>query len=123
MESEPRIVFENMDSSDAVRSHILAEIARLEGIHGRITACRVVVDKPKKGRIKGGPFQIRIHLTLPGGHEVTVHPKPSSHKDSDELASEIRSAFAIAERQLKRTKTRMRGDVKTHEPRADEGDV
>ncbi|MGH7006331.1 MAG: HPF/RaiA family ribosome-associated protein, partial [Alphaproteobacteria bacterium] len=74
METEPKIAFENMDSSDAVRERIKDEVSRLESVFGRITSCRVVVDKPEKGRRKGTPFQIRIHLVLPGGREVAVHP-------------------------------------------------
>lgn len=65
METEPKIVFENIGPSDAVRRRILDEIAHLEELYGRITACRVVVDKPERGRRKGTPWQIRIHLTLP----------------------------------------------------------
>jgi cold shock CspA family protein len=123
METEPKIVFENMPPSDAVRRRILDEVAHLEDFYGRITACRVVVDKPEKGRRKGTPFQVRIHLVLPGGKEVAVHPSTARQdKNADPMVA-IRRAFDAAQRQLKRTVRRMRGDVKTHEVPQDFGNV
>ena len=117
METEPKIVFENIGPSDAVRERVLDEIARLERVCGRITACRVVIDKPEKGRRKGVPYQIRIHIALPGGKEVAVHPSTAGHQRNKDPMVAIRSAFDAAKRQLKTKVTRMRGAVKTHEER------
>lgn len=116
METAPKIVFENIDSSDAVRQRILDEIAHLEEVYGRITACRVVVAKPEKGRRKG-PFQIRIHLALPGGKEVAVRPSTAGHERTTDPIVAIRGAFDAARKQLKRSVKRMRGDVKAHDDR------
>jgi cold shock CspA family protein len=123
METEPKIAFENMESSDAVRQRILDEIAHLEELYGRITSCRVVVDKPEKGRRKGIPFQIRIHLVLPGGQEVAVHPSTARGEQYGDANLAIRDAFDAARRQLKRKVKRMRGEVKTHEVPQDFGNV
>ena len=119
MQTEPKIVFENIGPSDAVRERILDEIARLERVCGRITACRVVIDKPEKSRRKGVPYQIRIHLALPGGKEVAVHPSTAGHQWNKDPMVAIRTAFDAAKRQLKTKVTRLRGAVKTHE----EGDL
>ena len=117
METAPQIVFENIDSSDAVRQRILDEIAQLEEVYGRITACRVVVAKPEKGHRKGTPFQVRIHLGLPGGKEVAVRPGTAGHQRTTDPIVAIRGAFDAARKQLKRNVKRMRGDVKAHEER------
>jgi cold shock CspA family protein/ribosome-associated translation inhibitor RaiA len=123
METEPKIVFESIGPSDAVRRRILDEIAHLEELYGRITACRVVVDKPEKGRRKGTPWQIRIHLTLPGGKEVAVSPSTARSEKYADYKVAIRDAFDAARRQLRRRVTRMRGHVKTHDVPQEFGNV
>lgn len=123
METQPQIAFENMEASDLVRNRIEEEIAHLEKHFERITSCRVVVDKPEKGRRKGTPFQIRIHLVLPGGKEVAVHPSTAGHARNADPMVAIRDAFDAARRQLKRRVKRMRGDVKTPETPQDQGKV
>jgi len=123
METEPKIVFENIPPSDAVRQRILDEIAHLEDFYGRITSCRVVIDKPEKGRRKGTPFQVRIHLALPGGKEVAVRPSTAGHEWNSDWKVAIRKAFDAAERQLKKNVKRLRGEVKTHDVPQDFGNV
>ena len=113
METRPQITFENIDSSEFVRGRIEHEIARLEETYGRITAARVVVSKPEKGHRKGNPFQIRIHMILPGGREVAVRPSTAGHQPNADAGVAIRKAFDAARRQLKSKVKRMRGDVKT----------
>jgi cold shock CspA family protein/ribosome-associated translation inhibitor RaiA len=123
METEPKIVFENIGPSDAVRQRILEEIAHLEELYGRITSCRVVVDKPEKGRRKGTPYQVRIHLVLPGGKEVAVHPSTAGHQWNADPNVAIRTAFDAAQKQLKKSVKRLRGEVKTREVPQDFGNV
>ena len=113
METAPKIVFGNIETSDAVRQRILDEIAHLEDFHGRITACRVVVGKPEKGRHKGMPFQIRIHVALPGGKEVAVRPSTARHARNADPMVAIRDAFDAARRQLQDNARKRRGEVKT----------
>ena len=123
METEPKIVFENIGSSDAVRQRIRGEIAHLEGFYGRITSCRVVVDKPEKGRRKGTPFQVRIHLVLPGGKEVAVRPSTAGHQWNEDPMVAIRTAFDAAQKQLKKNVKRLRREVKTHDVPQDFGNI
>jgi cold shock CspA family protein len=123
MESEPKIVFENIGSSGAVRRRILDEVAHLEEFYGRITSCRVAVGKPEKGRRKGMPFQVRIHLVLPGGREVAVRPSTAGHQWNEDPMVAIRTAFDAAQRQLKKRVTRMRGEVKTREVPQEFGNI
>lgn len=113
METQPQITFENIDPSDFVRGRIENEVSRLEETYGRITACRVVISKPEKGHGKRNPFQIRIHMTLPGGREVAVRPSTAGHQPNADAGVAIRKAFDAARRQLKSKVTRMRGQVKT----------
>jgi cold shock CspA family protein/ribosome-associated translation inhibitor RaiA len=101
METEPQIVFEGMDPSDAVRARVEREIEKLTQFHDRITSCRVVLTAPDRHKTKGGLFRTKIVLVLPGGGEVVVdhnHPKDHSHED---IYVSIRDAFNAAQRQLK----------------------
>lgn len=123
METAPKIVFENLGPSDALRQRILDEVAHLEAFYERITACRVVVGKPEKHRRKGNPYQVRIYLSLPGGKEVAVRPSTAGHQWNQDPMVAIRNAFDAARRQLRRRVTRMRGAVKTHDLPQDHGNV
>lgn len=112
METEPQIVFEHIDSSDAVRQRILEEIAHLEQFHGRLTACRVVVGAPEKHKHKGKLYQVRIHLSVPGRAEVAVRPSTAGHQWNEDPMVAIRHAFDAARRQLQDKTKKKRGDVK-----------
>ena len=114
METEPKIVFENLGPSDALRQRILDEIAHLEQFHGRMTACRVVLSAPEKHKHKGHLYQVRIHLILPGGGEVAVRPSTARHQWNQDPQVAIRNAFDAARRQVEDKMRRIRGDVKAH---------
>lgn len=122
METEPKIVFENLGPSDALRQRIVDEIAHLKQFHGRLTACRVVVSAPEKHKHKGHLYQVRIHLTVPGRGEIAVRPSTAKHQWNQDPLVAIRNAFDAARRQLEDKARRIRGDVKTHAPR-DHGTV
>ena len=122
METEPKIVFENLDHSDALRQRVLDEIAHLEQFHDRITACRVVVSAPEKHQHKGNLYQVRIHLVTPGHGEVAVRPSTEKHQWNQDPLVAIRNAFDAARRQLEDKVRRQRGDVKAHDPQ-DHGTV
>jgi cold shock CspA family protein len=122
METEPKIVFENLGPSDALRQRILDEIAHLEQFHGRMTACRVVLSAPEKHKHKGHLYQVRIHLAVPGRGEIAVRPSTAKHQWNQDPLVAIRNAFDAARRQLEDKTRRIRGDVKAHEPQ-DHGTV
>ena len=114
METEPQIVFEHMDSSDAVRQRVMQELADLERIYGRITAARVSMSPPPREHRKGYLWRTNIHLVLPGGREVAVSNNPHSGQPEDDIYSSIEGAFAVARRQLQDKVRLMEGDVKSH---------
>ena len=113
METEPKIVFENIDTSDAVRQRVAEEIAHLEQFHGRLTACRVVISAPEKHKHKGKLYQVRIHLAVPGRAEVAVRPSTAGHQWNQDPLVAIRNAFDAARRQLQDKSKKRRGEVKT----------
>lgn len=114
MQTAPQIVFEGMDSSDAVRERIEKEIGRLERFHDRITACRVAVRAPGRHRRNGGLFEVRVYLALPGGGEIAAGRNPQQDHAHEDVYAAIRDAFAAARRHLQDLDRKIEGNVKTH---------
>ena len=114
METDPQIVFENMDPSDALRGRIMDEIADLERIHGRITSARVSMSAPPREHRKGFLYRTNIHLVLPGGREVAVSHNPQSGRAEHDIYTSVQDAFDVARRQLKDQVRLMEGKVKAH---------
>jgi cold shock CspA family protein len=109
------IVFENMDSSDAIRARIESEIEKLAQFHDRITSCRVVIQAPKHHKVHGGLFETRIHMTLPGHVEINAQKSPGLDHAHEDAYVTIRDAFAAARRQLQDKGRKLEGSVKQHE--------
>lgn len=114
METDPQIVFEHMDSSEALRSRVLQELADLEQIYGRITSARVSMSAPPREHRKGYLYRTNIHLVLPGGREVAVSHNPQASRAEHDLYTSVTDAFDAARRQLKDQVRLMEGNVKTH---------
>jgi cold shock CspA family protein/ribosome-associated translation inhibitor RaiA len=110
-----QIVFEGLDSSEALESLIRSEAEKLERIFDRITAARVVVEAPHRKNQASKIYEVRIHLTLPGGRDVVVDRDPGRSHAHDEAAIAVRDAFKAAARQLQDKVKVLRGYVKAHE--------
>jgi ribosomal subunit interface protein len=108
------VVFEGMEPSEAVRARIRRESSRLERFHARITSCRVVIELPHKRHHQGNMFDVRIHITTPGGHDIVVRRSPTANHAHEDAYVAIRDAFAAARRQLEDLARKLSGRVKTH---------
>jgi len=126
-----QITFRNMRHSIAVASRVRAEVAKLDRCFNRITSCHVVVEAPHRHHRYGGPFHLRIILSVPLT-EIVVEHTPSLHStlarmdtakwlkhlETGEAYKEInvaiREAFRAARRRLEDYARCLRGDVKVH---------
>lgn len=116
MEVAPQIVFEDMESSEFVEARIQEEIDKLEQFHDRITKCRVVVSEPHRHHHKGKLFNVRIHLTMPGGGDIHVNQKNHDKHAHEDIYVAIRDAFSAARRQLQDHGRKRSGHMsKSHE--------
>ena len=115
MEVPLEIVFENMDTSDAIRARIESEMEKLAQFHDRITSCRVVIQAPKHHKSHGGLFEARIHMTLPGRAGINVQRNPGPDHAHEDAYVTIRDAFAAARRQLQDQGRKMEGSAKQHD--------
>ena len=117
-----QITFRHMDPSPAVEARIRELAARLDRFYDRITSCRVVVSTPPQHRHKGGPFSVRIDVTLPGG-EICVDSEREQTGAHTDLYVVLRDAFDDLRRQLEDYSRRQRGDVKHREGEMQVGTV
>ena len=110
-----QITFRHMEPSAAVEARARDLAARLERFYDRITSCRIVFDIPPAHRQKGGPFSVRIDVTVPGG-EIFVDSERDLHAAHTDIHVALRDAFDAMRRQLEDFARRQRMDVKHHEP-------
>ena len=114
METDPQIVFEHMEPSDALKQRVLEELTELERFYGRITSARVSMSLPPREHRKGYLYRTNIHLVLPGGREVAVSNNPHSGRAEDDMYASVEGAFDVARRQLQDQVRLMEGQVKPH---------
>lgn len=92
--------------SPALEADLRKRAARLERYFDRITSCRIAVERPGNHHNEGGPYRVRVDITVPGAELV-------ADKEGEDLNTAVRDAFQAAERQVDEFSQRRRGDVKT----------
>jgi len=109
MERAPILPYEIVDNgvvdSPAVSAYLLERIERLRRFSPRITSCRVVLEAPQNHHRKGGPFQVNIHVDLPGAVARVTR------QQANDLHVAIAQAFDAAQRQLEDQARIQRGEV------------
>ena len=107
----------NFRLSEPLENEIREKAVKLESYFHRIVRGRVVIEAPLQHHRNGGPYQVRLTLTVPGSELVVSH-----HSDKDPyLAS--RDAFDAMGRWLEEYARQRRGVVKNHEAPLFEGRV
>jgi len=110
METTLKISFQGGDTSDALKALISENMASLERVYGRMTACHVTVQVPDR---LNGPFAVHIHMTLPGGMDLNVDQAPKADDRFFDPQFAVSDAFRRAKRLLKDRARKRRGDTKT----------
>src|SRR6266545_1217724 len=95
-----------IDLSPDLEADLRRRAAKLERLYDRITSCRVAVERPSEHHNEGGPYRVRLDITVPGSELV-------ADKEAEDLNLAIRDAFQAAERQVEELAQRRRGEVKT----------
>ena len=104
-----QVTLRDISPSEAIEAYIRERAAKLEQFYDRIISCRVVVEAPVRHHRKGGPYKVRIDLTVPGDELVV------DRQVDEDLYVAIRDAFHAARRRLEDYARRQRGVVKVHE--------
>ncbi len=95
-----------IELSPDLEADLRRRAAKLERFYDRLTSCRIAVERESLHHQDGGPFRVRIDITVPGTELV-------AKKQSEDLNVAIRDAFQAAERQVEEFSQRRRGEVKT----------
>lgn len=118
METPLKISFQGGASSEALSALIGENVEALERLYGRMTACHVVVRIPDHHH-RAAQFTVNIHLSLPGGIDVTIDHAPQNDNHFADAQAAVHDAFRRAKRLLKDRASKQRGDVKTLHERVD----
>jgi ribosome-associated translation inhibitor RaiA len=79
---------------DPIEEAIRERAAKLDKVNGRLIGCHVTVEGPGRHHRNGGPFRVRIDLSVPGSELVI------NQKEAPDLGLAIRDAFDAARRRL-----------------------
>jgi cold shock CspA family protein/ribosome-associated translation inhibitor RaiA len=109
MEIPLQITAHDFRLNPAIEREIRDKAAKLDTSYDRITRCRVVLEAPVGHHRHGGPFTVRIDVTIPGSELVV------NRQADDDLTVAIRKAFDAMRRRLEDYVRLQRGDIKTHE--------
>jgi ribosome-associated translation inhibitor RaiA len=113
METPLKISFQGGDTSDALREMITTHVDTLEQLHGRLTACHVVIKVPDKRHRTSNLYSAHIHMTLPGGIDINVDHTPQADNRFASPQFAVNDAFRRAKRLIKERVDKQRGEVKT----------
>jgi cold shock CspA family protein/ribosome-associated translation inhibitor RaiA len=91
---ELQIKLNEVADSPDVESYIRERAAHLDDFYESILTCRVILEAPVGHHRKGGPFEVKVDLDVPGA-VITVN-----RQSADDLHVAIRNAFDAAGRQL-----------------------
>ena len=106
-----QITIRGVEHSDALEAHIRDKAGKLDEFFDHIMSCRVVVEMPHKHHQQGKNFTVRIDIGVPGS-EIVVN-----RDHAEDVYVALRDAFDAAKRQLEDYARKIRGDVKTHQPK------
>ena len=112
-----QIKVRNFRLSEALEGEIREKAVKLESYFHRIVRGRVVIEAPLQHHRNGGPYQVRLTLTVPGSELVVSH-----HSDQDPYVAS-HDAFDAMGRRLEEYARQRRGVVKIHEAPLFEGRV
>lgn len=100
----------DVDLTPDLEELIRRRAAKLERFFNHVVGCRVVVEAPGAKRQSGGPYQLRVEVSVPG-NDIVVNQKPAQ-----ELRAAIEAAFDATERRVEEFSQKVRGETKTHVP-------
>lgn len=108
MQIPVQITAHDFSLSEGETAEIHEKAAKLDTYYDGIIRCRVTVNALVGHHQHGGPYTVRIDLTVPGT-ELVVNRQPD-----EDLSVAIRDAFDAMRRRLEDYARHQRGDVKTH---------
>jgi cold shock CspA family protein/ribosome-associated translation inhibitor RaiA len=112
------ITYRNVEKTDALDNLIRDKAAKLEDVCDHIMGCHVAIERTHTHPSQGSPYRVRLDLTVPPGHELTVAKNPGEGVQYDSLEAIIRDAFDAARSQLKELTEKQQNRTKRHPEQA-----
>jgi len=110
MEKPVNVSSRGVALSPGIEAEIRDRAAQLERFYPRLIGCSVVVEGPGSRHQRGGPYDVQLDLSVPGGEPILI-----SRQHQERLERAIDDAFDVAVRRLEDLERLQRGDVKVHE--------
>lgn len=95
--------------TDALDAMIRERAEALEKFYPRLIRCHVTIEGPSNHHRTGGPYDVKIDLSVPGKELVVTR------QTGEDIPIVLRDAFDAARRQLQDFARKQRGDTKSHE--------
>jgi ribosome-associated translation inhibitor RaiA len=110
MERPLNLIARGVELPPELAQEIHERAARLERFYPRLVGCSVVVEGPGRHHRRGGPYDVRLDLRVPGAEPILVNRQ---HQEG--LARAIDDVFDVATRRLEDLQRLQRAEVKRHE--------
>ena len=107
MEIPINVTARRVELPPALEALIRRKAGKLERRFDRIIRCDVVVEGPGERHESGGPYDVRLDISVPGSELVV------NQRAAETLRGAIEAAFDAAERQVDEHSRKQRGEVKT----------
>ncbi|MCV2868437.1 HPF/RaiA family ribosome-associated protein [Defluviimonas sp. WL0002] len=114
MQSPLEIAFMHVAPSDEIKALVAEKVASLDGVYGGITSCHVYISAPHQSQRQGNLFEVTVEVRVPGS-ELVVHHHKKDVPEHEHLRVAVRDAFAAMDKELKRWKDQVKGEVKAHD--------
>lgn len=108
------ISYHNIEGSQWIDDYIKERSAHLEQICDGLISCRVVVERSQHQHHTGNPFRVRVEATWPPQKNLVGDKEGVVDNPQVQLRPIIRHAFDAVEKQAKKQKQMLRGQVKQH---------
>ena len=109
MQRELKITARDFVLTPAIESVVRAKAGWLANYYPRLTGCEVVLEGAVDHHRRGGPFKVRVIMTVPGSRLIV------NRRSAEDFSLAIRDAFDAARRRIEDYGRRRRGAVKLHE--------
>lgn len=117
MQKPLTVSYRGLEKTPRIEKLIEERVQKLGRHCDHITGVDVAVELPHKtaaSGVSGIDYRVRVHLTVPPGHEIVAKYKAGNSDAPVPLDLAVQQAFDSAEKQLDKLSAKQRGDVKAH---------
>lgn len=108
MQKQPKIIFRNVDQSDAIEAQVLQHIDDLGRRFDRMIGCEVTIEAPQRRKPSGRLFKVHLSVQVPG-QTVEVTRQIDRGDAANDIHFALNNAFSTAGRQLTQRKRQLAG--------------